>query len=636
MLSDLLQQLQRLVQPFQQYFDMLGHLKPVFTVFGVLTSGIAVLVILVGLFNGWAFLARYHYDGGVLGYLRTFRRFVLTFWASPKGVNSTKAARFLTEFEILDPPPDYPERQYLSRDDRRWDAVFNWLTARGDRIMDLWAWRCSHWRWSRRRWRTLRTLLKFDDQSAKRTTDNKDEAKKLEEFPFIALDNPAIIDGSRDEITRYFEVGNRFGADSFLSYVRLDDGYFAPLFLINGLMTRFDLQWDPIINNYRTQISGPTPGSRDLQELQSFEFNCWLLWGPSVPLCTCSAWRSREYSESIFYQYGFGDENNSIDVRITDGFSVDRITEVEARMNAAKGEKVGATVGDQRDVCATPQSLLGRIGIGLNVPERQICDAQQIIRHTKHGRVILTFDRFISREEAKAPDKRAKKRSPFRNFFLSAERRLMRALGYVRPPADVRQDPSYYYSAYIWVMFVVSFRDKEGNRTFLEPAWRNLLPFFEHGNIADATTMETLKQGLVAKACSALRKIFEWEGDKIVIEYACAFDHSNCGSSMLINTGEERILTLLMAEVEKDTEVLWPAHKAQSLILKKWSHKTKPKPGEQPPKINEHAACCLPEIVTRFYDDIEKVEEKREKRKSDRGRRWIKAEVPEQDETSPA
>jgi hypothetical protein len=56
------------------------------------------------------------------------------------------------------------------------------------------------------------------------------------------------------------------------------------------------------------------------------------------------------------------------------------------------------------------------------------------------------------------------------------------------------------------------------------------LAYFEHGNIADAASYQTLKENLVAKICSSLTEILERESDKrIAIQYVCAFDDSNCG-----------------------------------------------------------------------------------------------------------
>src|SRR5262249_9571277 len=99
-----------------------------------------------------------------------------------------------------------------------------------------------------------------------------------------------------------------------------------------------------------------------------------------------------------------------------------------------------------------------------------------------------------------------------------------------------------YYSAYLWIIFVVL--DARGQPFYRADSsskiesWKNLLCYFEHGNIADATTYQTLKENLIAKCCSSLKEILQRDRDKrlgpddnagLKIAYACAFDDSNCG-----------------------------------------------------------------------------------------------------------
>jgi hypothetical protein len=77
----------------------------------------------------------------------------------------------------------------------------------------------------------------------------------------------------------------------------------------------------PVIEDYGRQIAQPMPWCADLQgdpvpfgvprrrllqRLQTL-FDCWLLWGPSIPLCTCMAWHGGSGAA-----IGFGDESNSL------------------------------------------------------------------------------------------------------------------------------------------------------------------------------------------------------------------------------------------------------------------------------------------------------------------------------------
>ena len=78
---------------------------------------------------------------------------------------------------------------------------------------------------------------------------------------------------------------------------------------------------------------------------------------------------------------------------------------------------------------------------------------------------------------------------------------------------------SQYYSAYLWIMFVIV--DRESGKLFHEEKpWKNLLAYFEYGNIADASTYQTLKENLVAKLCSSLSEILERPSDREILQRA--------------------------------------------------------------------------------------------------------------------
>jgi hypothetical protein len=511
--------------------------------------------------HGWAFLARYHYDGGALGYVRVFDRFLLTVLVDPAGWRSTDAARLLTEFEILKPLDERPRRHERSPEKMKWWAIGRkysaWRKWRSNWRVELQEWRIERKNWKAERYRMLNNLIEREKESRGKII-AQSPAERVGKLPVIHLDNTARIDRNRDKIARYFAVGRKFDAYEFVSYVQLTYGYFAPLFLISGLMTRFDSQWEPIINHYRAQIKGQDKTSKELLELQSFELNCWLLWGPSIPLCTCQDWKAAQNPHSIFYQYEFGDENNSVDVRLPDGRTPTRIEEIRQMMIQTNGDDPSLP----QTVCAAPQSLLGQIGI--KIDKSQLCASQTVIADQEgHGRIFLTFEDFL-------------------------------------PP----DNPSYYYSAYIWLMFVVC--DRQGNPLHPEPKWKNLLPFFEHGNIADATTMKTLKESLVAKACNALKELLGRHEDRerITIRYACAFDDSNCGLPIMfpppIRAG---IFDVLKAAVADD-KILEKARHDGRLNLDN-ERRGNARHHDSRHKGNEFASCKLPEIAKEFYDAVQ-------------------------------
>lgn len=464
--------------------------------------------------RAWTFLARFHFDGGFTGYRKTFRllREARSYARSP--VTAFEAALLQTEIDILKPEDEKPRRfgprarpdmaggvqgyteisfagdltRYGAAEEKR-------LTARDDLFRKLVDWKAEERRAEARTKASKRTRAATD---------------AIIERPVIEIDNPAVIDSARQTIARYFIAGKSLGEtfpDEFQSFVKLQDGFFAPLFLIAGLMTRFDQDWNGIIKGYGMLLTGSTNlASRELVELQSFEFNCWLLWGPSIPACHCECWqtkagRSNPEHDSMFYQYGFGDENNSIDVLVEGGRSTDFRKKIAPLFKQPFAPGADRSDDAPRVVAAFPTWLLGKINYGPALDENHCCQAQNAVRDPTGGRIYLALDRH--------------------------------EIGALKPGErkPVTDPGSQYYSAYLWIMFVVCKSDGTPLHAGEKQEWRNLLPFFEHGNIADATTMQTLKEGLAIKALNALKEVLSRPSDRargLIIRYACAFDHSNC------------------------------------------------------------------------------------------------------------
>ena len=578
--------------------DLWETLKP-YVQFVVTLAGtvIGVTFAAVRFLKGWGFLARYHYDGGFTGYVGTLDRFLRALWLTLKsdvwrmrttlrGVRSTDAARLLTELEILQPAPSKPSK--LDREGERPrkdtieesvspdlapDAFEAEVNARYSEAVRKWEedWDNNFKKWNREwaNWRASRNrtfaILMKQKTLTREEQHSLSQAELLRKLPVIVPKNLANIDAARERIERYFKVGRQYeDVKQFVSYLKLENGYFAPLFLVSGLMTRFQADWWPILRNYRSQLQNQA--ASELLELQSFEFNCWLLWGPSVPLCRCGAWRAPSSEtlstaeDPIFYQYGFGDENNSIDVRAIYGRTDTFINTVGAML--VQHQHYMPSSGEQDavrgHVYAAPKSILGKLRLGWTLDGSQFCPAQEVIKDAKDGRVILDFYRFI----------------------------------------DDKNEPSNYYSAYIWVMFIVT--DLEGHPIH-SVKWKNLLPFFEHGNIADASTMLTLKLALAVKATLTLAQLLR-KNANVKISYACALDNSNCGAKVLYPPPQgESIFELLVAAAGKEP-VLEAELKKQGqgrLVL------------DNTLEDNVYASCELPKIIDEFGEAIHEAEEKR-------------------------
>jgi hypothetical protein len=567
----------------------------------VLSSGIAVPLVMGaaifvfillswrlghGAWRAWTFLARYHYDGGLSGYLKTRRLLLEALQKARKSVTAFEAALIQTEIAILIPPEDKPRRfDYPKREDYK-TKLAEWQENEAKRRIkqqgifeDL------------VKWKVLEKERKLAS-SAKQRTELKQAPDS--ERPIININNPAIIDKNRDKVTRYFVVAQSWPdfQHEFQSFVKMNDGFFAPLFLVAGLMSRFDEEWSPIIDNYRSQLKDATEyTSRELAELQSFEFNCWLLWGPSIPLCNCSYWRTGAgmtdpKKDSLFYQYGYGDENNSIDVLVENGRSRefrDKVTEWLIQPNAQGNENF---TSEPRIVAAAPRSLIGKINYGPAIATDKICTAQSAIKDKKALRMYLALDK-----NETAPG----------------------------------CPGSQYYSAYIWVMFVICDRNGAPIHGGKQERWRNLLPFFEHGNIADASTMQSLKENLAAKTVSALKEILTRPGDcerGICIRYACALDDSNCSDTVGVlfphgksqsSTGDgqppilsgrikrrpTRIVSLLQEMANWDS-ILNRAIMDGRLLLPGQNTKCELR--------DDYSSCRLPEVIDGFFRAVEESE----------------------------
>lgn len=492
-------------------------------------------------------------------------------------------ARLRAELDILDPQGARPHgpRVALGRAHRR---------ERRD------------WRNHRKSWertardfeRRLLQLMETHESRIKTMTVSEFEAAA----PLKELHTPAELDHEdrRERIVKYFQVleelrdAKRYDFGSFLTYVKFSDGYIAPAFLIAGLMSRFEDDWTRIIGKYRAVLDSnvtATNGasySRDLAELRSFQFNCWLLWGPSIPLCTCGEWiperrKQGAAAETILMQYGFGDEANCVD------FMVEADTAGKAYQDWLRSiddptfnkKRAPLQPGEPRHVGAIPGALIGQIMWGQKIKDIDLSKAQKsAISGTGDvpGRVVL---RFTKRLDAVPEDGRI----------------------------------SNYYSAYVWVMFALVHEDGTPWYAGESQAHRNLLPFFEHGNIADATTLQTIKENLVSKSLSAFSEIVARDADRdVFIAYVGASDHSGCSAPTRYPQSQPypfpdgshadvrppRILDILRVERDVHRVFMRPAF-ARRLVLPKTELTATLGDGR-------FAACHLPQIVENFMKEV--------------------------------
>jgi hypothetical protein len=367
------------------------------------------------------------------------------------------------------------------------------------------------------------------------------------------------------EIQHYLEtLGAQNTGDpiEFLAEVEVRNGFVAPLLLLTGLLHNSDDDWATIIDAYGRDVNPTADPLSDglksdfLRRLQTFQFDCWLLWGPSIPVCgnECYYWKGQIGA----LQYGYGDENNSIAL-------------------IGDNDKIRATMksGERRSALAIRTSAQGRLKLSGNVAAEKVAEeispALRTAWQTEDDkRVVLDL------------------RPEHRIRLLSGSEDNARTT---------------YYSAYLWVLFII-FENGNPIHTRHETgplkAWRSFLPFFEHGNIAEDDVSEFMKNQLARKAVRALNAVVEqyeeeWKAPfPLQFAYACSIDDSGCGVPPAhgANSTRDGLRKYLVKAVSEspglrgrgivDFEVYDPA-----------IH----------PSNHPYSACSLPSLLAKYYPD---------------------------------
>lgn len=387
------------------------------------------------------------------------------------------------------------------------------------------------------RWRKVRQIYKRERRV---WWDHLRRALALEGNWTIYLNNPALVSSRIDDINRYFECLHSLGyegeeSDRFICPIEIASGFVTPLHLLTGLLVKFDEKWPQILASFDhdansgAQLQPLSASDRDLRQIQLFIYNCWLLWGPSIPVCECRNWAARY----AVIQYGYGDENNSIEIvgeeneiRRSLGHLMDR---------QLRHERAIRTVGDDRPPpapftgMAIPANVVGRLRLSGSLGGREMEEVNALPRAalnswggTQDERPVL----FISEPVASnAVEGDVEHRSAQRGRIAN----------------DANALPSRYYSAYLWVAIVVLVPGEQGPvpinsfRPDHPEPWKDFIPFFEHGNLADPESCLFGKRQLATKVvmglASALR---EWgeEREPLHFAFACAIDETGCGHEL--------------------------------------------------------------------------------------------------------
>ena len=447
-----------------------------------------------------------------------------------------KVARLRIEIELLNPAPERP-------------LGLNTANHRAAK---------KEWAIERKIWSD-----KVDEQLAALLREGEEERTiEIEECsPLLA----------NDDIARYFDALSP-QEPSFMSKVTIRSGFVAPLHLLTGVLAQYKEDWQPVVEEYgQSVIRQHDPFRyRQARKMQAFIFDCWLLWGPSTPVCTCAEWHGE-----VALQYGYGDENNSLSLRCS---SPDVLHSLAGQTDL--------------DRFAWRARVSGRLKWGPDLSSAGFCPAQTAIWQS--DRLVLDT--------------------------------IGETDGVRRAGGTEAQVFAPYYSAYLWIAFVMcEVADEEpssssGHRAQarLKPLnpkhkWRDLIPFFIHGNIADDESYDFHATHLARGAFEAAIKFLEDETDLYLV-FACAIDETACGYDMRYPVHAEKIRTKMegFAREAKATN-------KDGAVLQRLELDYDPK---NPFRDGDYSACALPEIVNSYYKDgnekMFRFHELRFTRKSDR------------------
>jgi hypothetical protein len=433
-----------------------------------------------------------------------------------------------------------------------------------------------------------------------------------------------------EEVDRYFHALRRVGVKDeelrFETKLVIENGFVAPLHLVAGILSHFDDDWSRILDSYQEDRTRLGPKEIDsvtrealekLREIQQFIFLCWLQWGPSIPICNSEC---DQFGGSwLSLQYGFGDENNSVELVASSNY-LDRQWAREDMPLPVGGREaaLGRLQGRAKNAVAT-----GHIANSKYLP-RTINEmpliGEALTRSWNHddeaGRLLMIMETI----EKDDPDGEA----------------LPTAKTAVVGGIERRKTRAYYYSAYLWANFVtmrlpptaaslladrmkapwIAVHDTENHPRQSRAPWLDFLPFFEHGNIADPETYDYLKRQLAEKVAAGFAKIVleDAVGEEaaararaypLCFAYAGSVDHSGCGHPLRFETArpplpgssfpENSLPDLIQREIATKHPLLKDIVRFD--IYKKGQC--------------DHSACRIPRDIAAYFNEMESRPEKK-------------------------
>jgi hypothetical protein len=421
----------------------------------------------------------------------------------------------------------------------------------------------------------------------------------------------------REELwKRYFDAVLAARVDDFdreklasLCPVQVQYGFLAPQHLVAGLLSRFNDDWRPVLNAYQNAVPDPRVRRGAFESLQASQWNCWLVWGPSIPICSCPQWRG-----AYAFQYGYGDENNSLPVvdLSGDGGRPLLLDPVTAAFDAeGRGAKWVQLTGRLRWGPWYLREAGDGDGGGSPDDHFDLAAADEIDAVP------------VSSRHPAAPAQAALYRDDGVVFRHDSDGITLQ----VDTVDRMSNDHRVYFSAYLWTMFLVASSSDEpgigpkllrgkGYPRWPDPPerrdqvrearlWEHLLPVFVHANVADPAALGFQKRVLAQNAIALLQQVWQRRAELfderdvqagIRFHLASASDFSGCGCPVRYPSGTSLVSLLReRLELEPDREfaaaVMLPASTAAD-------------PARPRGLVGYFSSCHLPELVADYFDSV--------------------------------
>lgn len=396
----------------------------------------------------------------------------------------------------------------------------------------------------------------------------------------------------------------------FLCPVKIKLGFICPTYLISGLLAEFDEDWKQIVRGYGLDMNylytqDPLKKWPELRKLQIFIWDCWIQWGPSVPVVQSNRWTDGK----IGLQYGYGDENNSIPLTYA---PLAKNTPIDDSTLETAPQPIAGTTHPSP---AVMEATSNWISWKSKFQELQSEDSITGTNATPTKPFVIP---------AEVEGKLRWIAGPSVGEFCPAQQRAEAWLGLEAHEIAPKWDSPKLYSAYVWVIIAIRDRNKpnsDPDQLFFPfdrkapgkgQAWKGLIPFFQHGNVAEPSVYESIKEELATKTIESLMTILERDhakgGRQIDFSYVCAYDDNGDpdravrpygdGSSEPLGGYADRTIRQIMVRSLERYAARDDALASELTAIKQRIHL-------EHNAIESISACDLPVIAERYLNFIE-------------------------------